>query len=367
MRRLVLVLLSALLLLPAAAQADQAAPPATSASAAVLMDGESGRVLYGENIQEPMLIASTTKLMTALVAAEQGGDLDQIVVIRPEWVGVEGSSIYLKAGEEISLRGLLYGLLLQSGNDAARAIACHVAGDEESFARKMNEKAAQLGMEHSSFANASGLNQEGHYSTAYDMALLAQACLAHPVVSEICATQHIRVGNRTLVNHNKLLQRYPGCVGMKTGYTQLAGRTLVSAARRDGRTLICVTLDDRDDWRDHAALLDYGFSQYRAAALCTQGEEMGRAAVSGSLLPNVAAGAARSLAYPLAEGEDLTMEVVWHTPLSAPVEQGKVVGQAQWLLEGRVVAQVELIALHGAPCAQVSQRSWWERLLGRGA
>ena len=243
----------------------------THASCAILMDAESGRVLFEQDIHRPRLIASTTKLLTALVAVEQAEDLDEMVSVKGEWLGSEGSSIYLKAGEEISLRGLLYGLLLQSGNDAAMAIACHTAGSEADFVARMNEKAAQLGMDDSSFANPSGLNDNGHYSTAYDMALLARACLENETVAEICATRSITIGTRTFVNHNKLLYRYEGCVGMKTGFTEKAGRTLVSAATRDGQTLICVTLNDGDDWNDHCKLLDYGFQTYPRRVLCPWG------------------------------------------------------------------------------------------------
>ena len=171
-RTAVLAALTALLLLCPPARAVS-----TNASCAVLMDAESGRVLYEQNSHQPRLIASITKLMTALVAVEQGADLDEAVTVKGEWLGSEGSSIYLKAGEEITLRGLLYGLLLQSGNDAAMAVACHTAGSEAEFVALMNRRAAELGMKDSSFANPSGLNDDQHYSTAYDMALLAQACL----------------------------------------------------------------------------------------------------------------------------------------------------------------------------------------------
>ena len=232
------------------------------AAGAVLMDAESGRVLYGHNAHKPRLIASTTKLMTALVAVERAVDLDETVTVKGEWLGSEGSSIYLRAGEEITLRGLLYGLLLQSGNDAAMVIACHTAGSVEEFVELMNRRAAELGMKDSSFANPSGLDHENHYSTPYDMALLARACLDNSTGVELCATKSITVGTRTFVNHNKLLWRCEGCVGMKTGFTEKAGRTLVSAAVRDGQTLICVTLNDGDDWNDHRKLLDYGFRTY---------------------------------------------------------------------------------------------------------
>ena len=334
----------------------------TSASCAILMDADSGRVLYGQNIHEPRLIASITKLMTALVAVEHTDDLEEIVTIQPEWVGIEGSSIYLQAGEEISVKGLLYGLLLQSVNDAARALACHVAGSVDAFVAMMNEKAAQLGMVHTSFANPSGLNHEDHYSTAYDMALLACACLKNSTVAEACAAQSAVVGGRTFYNHNKLLQRYDGCVGMKTGYTELAGRTLVSAARRNGQTLVCVTLNDGNDWVDHCNLLDYGFEQYPREVLCSRGEMFGSVPVFGSLVPTMEVVAAQEAAYPLAAGETVELDVELAGGLTAPVTAGTVVGAAVWTLNGEPVAQTDLVCVSSAFRDVRQPRSLWERI-----
>lgn len=336
----------------------------THASCAILMDAESGRVLYEQNIHQPRLIASITKLLTALVAVEQGSDLDQVVTVKGEWLGSEGSSIYLKAGEEITLRGLLYGLLLQSGNDAAMVIACHTAGSEADFVALMNARAAELGMKDSSFANPSGLNDDKHYSTAYDMALLAQACLQNETVADICATRSITIGTRTFVNHNKLLYRYGGCVGMKTGFTEKAGRTLVSAATREGQTLICVTLNDGDDWNDHCKLLDYGFETFPRQALCQTGEVLGSVAVEGSLIPTVAAVTAEEAGYPLRAGEALTMEVELDRSIRAPYEAGAVIGEALWKKDGELVARIPLVAQSGAGLDVREPLSWWWRLWG---
>ena len=334
----------------------------THASCAILMDAESGRVLYEQNIHQPRLIASTTKLLTALVAVEEGEDLDQVVTVKGEWLGSEGSSIYLKAGEEITLRGLLYGLLLQSGNDAAMAIACHTAGSVEAFVDRMNRRASELGMRNSSFANPSGLNDEKHYSTAYDMALLARACLENETVADICATRSVTVGTRTFVNHNKLLYRYEGCVGMKTGFTEKAGRTLVSAAVRDGQTLICVTLNDGDDWNDHCKLLDYGFQTYPRQALCEKGQVMGSVAVEGSLIPTVAAVTADGAGYPLKAGEKLTMEVELGHSIRAPFEAGAPIGEAVWKKDGEIVVRVPLTAQSGAERDVREPLNLWQRL-----
>ena len=334
----------------------------TGASCAILMDAESGRVLYEHNIHQPRLIASITKLMTALVAVEQAGDLDEVVTVKGEWLGSEGSSIYLKAGEEITLRGLLYGLILQSGNDAAMAIACHTAGSEADFVALMNARAAELEMKNSSFANPSGLNADNHYSTAYDMALLARACLKNETVAGICATKSVTVGARTFVNHNKLLRLCEGCVGMKTGFTEKAGRTLVSAATREGQTLVCVTLNDGNDWNDHCKLLDYGFQIFPRQALCREGEVLGSVAVEGSLIPAVAAVTAQGAGYPFKEGEELTLDVELAPSVRAPFAAGKVIGEAVWKKDGEAVARVPLVARSGAGLDVREPLGLWQRL-----
>ena len=334
----------------------------TRAAAAILVDAESGRILYGHNIHERRPIASITKLMTALVAVELTADLDEEFTVAPESVGIEGSSIYLQTNERVTMRGLLYGLLLQSGNDAAAAVACRVAGNEADFAEQMNRRARELGMENSRFTNPSGLSDEDHYSSAYDMALLARACLQNNTVAEICATRSITVGTRTFVNHNKLLSQYEGCIGMKTGYTELAGRTLVSAAQRSGQTLICVTLDDSDDWNDHEALFDYGFARYPSRVLCSQGEVFGGVSVSGSLIPALPVAAADTVRYPLREEETLELTVEIAHGLQAPVAEGMSVGWASWSLNGKVVAETELICAGEAPDDRYRHGSIWERI-----
>ena len=315
----------------------------TSASSAILMDADSGRVLYEHNADEPRLIASVTKLLTALVAAERGPGLDEVVEVRAEWLsGVEGSSIYLQAGEKITMEALLYGLLLESGNDAAAAVACACAGSEAEFAQWMNQKARQLGMSASHFTNASGLNADGHYSTARDLAKLAAACLDNETVSTICASQTATFGTRTFTNHNRLLSLYDGCVGMKTGYTQRAGRTLVSAATRDGQTLVAVTLNDPDDWQDHMELLDYGFSDYPAKQLSQEGEVVGCVPVQGSLVRFVEVAAAEDFFYPLAEGESAQVRVEHDDLVEAPVQAGQTAGRMVYLVGEEEVGWVEL-------------------------
>lgn len=317
--------------------------PAVSAASAVLLDAESGRILYARNENEKRAIASITKLMTALVAAEYLDDLSQTITIQKEWTGIEGTSLYLKAGEEISLETLLYGLLLHSGNDAAVALAAHCAGDVDTFVGWMNQRARDLGMTGTHFSDPNGLGDEDHYSTALDMARLGAACLKNPVVAKIVATKSIVLEGRSFTNHNKLLWQYEGCTGMKTGYTRQAGRTLVSSAERDGQKLVCVTLSDGDDWADHKALLDYGFETYPRRVLAEEGGTLRRMTVEESLLRQVPVVARDTVAYPLKEGEQVTAKIQLPKTARAPVTQGEIAGTVTFYKGERQVGRTYLV------------------------
>ncbi len=231
---------------------------AISAQKAILMDSTTGRVIFEQRADEESLIASTTKIMTALVALGHDSPQKRITIKGNHMT--EGSSMYLKVGEQVTVEELLYGLLLCSGNDAALALAEACSGSVGDFVAEMNDKAQALGMESTSFANPNGLDDEAHYSTARDMARLAACAAQNPGLMRIASTRQVTVGGRTMTNHNRLLRDVEGCVGLKTGYTKAAGRTLVSCAVRQGQLLVAVTLNDGDDWRDHAALYDYGFA-----------------------------------------------------------------------------------------------------------
>ena len=247
-----LVFAMLLTFLPCQAEAIQ-----LSATAAILMDADSGEILYEKDAGRRMRIASTTKIMTALVALDRARLTDTITVTAAHMV--EGSSMYLKPGETVTVEELLYGLMLCSGNDAALALA-DCCGGLEKFVQAMNDKAAALGMQDTSFANPNGLDDENHYSTARDMAVLAAYAAQNPTFRRICSTRTATVGSRTMTNHNKLLSQVEGCIGMKTGYTKAAGRTLVSCAQRDGCRLVAVTLCDGNDWADHKSLYEMGFA-----------------------------------------------------------------------------------------------------------
>ena len=231
------------LLLPCRAEALT-----TSAASAVLIEQESGRVLYAQNADEERLIASITKIMTAVTALEHGKLQQEYTVTAADMA--EGSSMYLKPGDRLRLEELLYGLMLASGNDAALAVAHCVSGGVEDFVELMNDTAQRLGMTHSHFANPNGLDAPEHYSSAADMAVLTAYALKNNDFRRIVSTASVTVGERYLVNHNKLLRLCEGCIGVKTGFTKAAGRTLVSAAARGGMTLVCVTLNDGNDWND---------------------------------------------------------------------------------------------------------------------
>ena len=331
--------------------------PAVSAASAVLLDAESGRILYARNENEKRAIASITKLMTALVAAEYLDDLSQTITVRKEWTGIEGTSLYLKAGEEISLETLLYGLLLHSGNDAAVALAAHCAGDVETFVGWMNQRARDLGMTGTHFSDPSGLGDEDHYSTALDMARLGAACLKNPVVAKIVATKSIVLGGRSFTNHNKLLWQYEGCTGMKTGYTRQAGRTLVSSAERDGQKLVCVTLSDGNDWADHKALLDYGFETYPRKVLAEEGGTLRRMTVEESLLRQVPVVARDTVAYPLTDGEQVTAKIQLPKTARAPVTQGEIAGTVTFYKGERQVGRTYLVWGKSAGQDVISQAS----------
>lgn len=248
-------------ILAAAHLAAVSPAPRDSAASAVLMHADTRQVLYEKNADARMLIASTTKIMTALVVLESCA-LTERVGIDARSAGTEGSSMYLREGEEYSAEELLYGLMLISGNDAAVALALHVSDSIEDFAELMNEKAAELGMENTHYVNPHGLDAEGHYSTARDMALLAAYAMENPDFARIASTKSVEIRGNTLQNHNRLLFTYPGCIGLKTGYTMAAGRTLVSCAERDGERYIVVTLCDKNDWKDHESLYDWAFESF---------------------------------------------------------------------------------------------------------
>jgi len=319
------------------------AAPAVSAQSAVIYHADTGRILYEKNADTPHLIASTTKIMTALVALEQC-DLKETVMATKEMADVEGSSMYLKVGEHYTVEELLYGLMLASGNDAATAIAIHVAGNEAAFAELMNRKAYSLGMTNTHFENPHGLDGETHYSTAVDMAKLMTAAMDNSSFAKIAGTAHITIKGLTYVNHNKLLWQCEGIIGGKTGYTMAAGRTLVTCCQRNGQRLICVTLCDPNDWTDHAALYNWAYEAYQNHVLLPQQTRY--------LVPVVSAEERKIAVEPLTDvtvfaesANDASYTVELPPFVYGPVHTGDKLGRIVIKLEGREVGEVPLVSM----------------------
>lgn len=325
-----------------------------SAASSVCIDLDSGRVLYAHNENQPMQIASTTKIMTALIVLENC-ELEEKVKIPVEAVGVEGSSLYLKAGEVITVQDLLYGLMLQSGNDAAVALAIHCAGSVENFGALMNAKAKQLGLNNCHFVNPHGLSQEGHLCSAYDLAVISAEAMNDPDFTAIVSAKSYSFGDRTIVNHNKLLRIYDGAVGIKTGFTKAAGRTLVGAAEKNGQTLITVTLSAPNDWNDHVQLFDYGFEVYPKTEIICDGEVMARLPVAGSNEDTVTVVADNDFYYPLKDSDKTEVALYISDFLIAPVQQGQYIGSAVVRLNGEKIGEVILSAGHSVAAEEVEK------------
>lgn len=344
--------------------------PSVSAKSAVLAEVGSGEVLFEKNADERLPMASTTKIMTALVALEHAAP-ETVVTVPREAVGVEGSSIYLFEGEQLTLEELLWALLLASANDAAAAIAWGVAGGVEPFAALMNEKAAALGLRDTHFVNPHGLDDPDHYTTARELAIIARAALGNDLIRRMVATEKTTIphngtaGVRLLVNHNKLLRRYKGAIGVKTGYTRRSGRCLVSAAEREGVTLLAVTINAPSDWNDHAAMLNAGFAALTSVTLASPGgiaaEVPAVGGVAGSV--TVANTALCRVTLPADHGQ-ITAAVELPRFVYAPVGAGEVVGRVVWRMDGRTIAEVELLARTDVP-ATPKKAGWFRRLRDR--
>ena len=339
MKRLIATAAAALL---AAAVFFPIGAEAVSAKRAYVLDAVTGRVLYEKNPHERSLIASTTKIMTALVVCEQCNVLDRMRIPR-EAVGIEGSSMYLREGEVLTLQELLYGLMLSSGNDAAVALAIYCGGTVEGFAQLMNDKARNLGLRDTHFENPNGLDSPGHYSTARDLAVLAAYAMENPIFQKTVSAKSLMMGQRYLSNHNKLLWRVEGADGVKTGYTRAAGRILVSSAVRDGRRLVAVTIDDPDDWNDHADFLEEGFSRYSLQQVVRKGDRIDTLEVVGGEAQKVAVIAAEDFSYSLAEEEKTCLMLPGPGFVYAPAVEGAAAGYAYVLLEGKAVGKVPVV------------------------
>ncbi len=349
MKRLLACFLALILLFPLALPCSAKAL-SVSAKSALLMDATTGQVLYQKNAFVRLPMASTTKIMTAIVAIESF-DLEKEIEISPDATGIEGSSIYLYPKERLTMEALLYALLLESANDAATAIAIAVAGSNEAFAEKMNEKAQALGLCDTHFENPHGLDSSEHYTTAYDLAKLASYALSNETFQKICSTYKMKIplntdeGVRVLVNHNKMLHLYEGAVGVKTGFTKKSGRCLVSAAKRDGLLLVAVTLSAPDDWNDHKAMLDFGFSRYTRDTYAEKGRYAVSLPVVNGKKETLTAVNSDTLAATLKrEHGEVTCRIEAPRFLYAPVNEGDIVGRIICVCDGKEIASCDLIA-----------------------
>ena len=336
---------------------------AVSAENAIVLDAATGRVLYEKSADERGLIASTTKIMTALVVCEQCNVLDRMRIPK-EAVGIEGSSMYLKEGEVLTIQELLYGLMLHSGNDAAVALAIYCGGTVEGFVELMNDKAHLIGLKDTHFENPNGLDSPGHFSTARDMAILTAYAMKNPIFSKTVSTKTVNVTNRSLRNHNKLLWLVDGVDGVKTGYTKAAGRILVSSAVRQGRRLIVVTMNDPNDWKDHTQLLNSGFEQYSVRQVIKKGDCLGYAGIAGGELGEAPLIAADDFSYSFRSDEEPQVLLQEFGVVYAPVVQGQEAGYGYICIDDTVVGKVPVV--FGATVEQYKneERTFWQKIFG---
>lgn len=369
MRRL-LCLLAALLLtlLPCCASAQEVG---TSAKACIIIDEASGRVLISHNAEAALPMASTTKVMTALLAIELG-DLDAPVTCSRNAFGVPGTSIYLAEGETLTLREMLYGLMLASGNDAATAIAEHIGGTVADFCHMMTARAAELGCTNTAFLTPHGLPCEGHYTTAHDLALIAREAMTHPIFREIVGTNRATIPwegrsyDRVLNNKNKLLTTYEGATGIKTGYTKKAGRCLVFSANRGGMGIIGVVLNCPDWFNEAARLMDIAFAQYEAATMLHAGDIVQTIPVNHADKASVDAILATDLTSIMPKGTLPQVEIDLPPALDAPIQAGQQIGVARLITNGMTIAEVPLIAANDIARDDFPTRwlMYWRNWLG---
>lgn len=340
-----------------------------SAASAVLYLAETGEVLFEKDSSAQRSMASTTKIMTALLALEQNTP-DRVIEITDEMVNVEGTSAGLRAGDKIYLEDIVYCMLLESGNDAANAAAIAIGGSFSEFAVLMNKRAKEIGMKNTSFVTPSGLDDENHYTTCYDMALLAAEAIENSDFVRICSSASYKVSfidsdkTVTLYNHNKLLGSVDGCIGIKTGFTKKSGRCLVTAAKRDGATLIAVTLKAPDDWNDHKKLLEYGFEQIDKEALDTD---------LGTLAVRVVGSDVKTINVTCEEADipvfengaaEINRKIYLEKFLYAPVESGCIVGYAEYYMGDKMIKKIP-VTTAGSAAAQEPEKGFFEKLKDR--
>ena len=353
--------------IPQLTSANVGSTLSVSAHSAIAIEAQSGEIYFEKNPHEKLPMASTTKIMTALVALENC-DINKEIHVSKDAVGVEGSSVYLYENECLTLEDLLYALLLESANDAAAAIAIEIGGSVEGFAAMMNDKARELGLENTSFENPHGLDSENHYTTACDLAKITMAAIKNPTFEKIVSTYKKVIplnnneGARVLVNHNKLLKNYDGIIGVKTGFTKKSGRCLVSAAERDGVRLICVTINAPNDWQDHENMLDLGFSLYENKTFYEKNEFTYIQDVVGGVDSALTLVNSEPLRAILRNGND---GIIRHIELQkfsyAPIKEGDIIGRIYYTQGDTILASSPLVAAHRVD-AKTKDKSFLQKL-----
>ena len=319
----------------------------TSAKASILINADTGEVIYSQNQNEKLPMASTTKIMTALLLCEEG-NMEKGITVTPQMVKVEGPSMGLLGGDKVTYKALLYGMLLASGNDAANVTAYALGGTIDGFVNMMNQRAKELGLNNTHFETPSGLDGDEHYTTAEDLANLARVCMDNPLFKEAASTKAITLeyGNppyrRTLTNHNKLLKIFEGAVGVKTGFTKKAGRCLVSCAEREGKRVIAVTLKDPNDWEDHINLLNYGLEKVKTTVITPEKTDFSISVISSqnqSVEVKIEEYTVSSL-----DTSGFSCEVNLPTFLYAPVKEGDVIGSVVYYKNRTQIARRDIKA-----------------------
>jgi len=327
--------------------------PGVDAASAIVMDAVSGRVLYEKNGYSKRAMASITKIMTAVIALEKG-NMDDIVTVSKRAASVWGSTINLKAGQKMRLMDLMYGMMLNSGNDAAIAVAEHIGGTVESFLEMMNAKAVEIGAINTSFKSPHGLDAPGHYSTAFDIAVITKYALKNPIFSKIVSTIRASIPGRGFYNTNEMLELYPGADGVKTGYTGQAGRCLVTSATRDNWRIISVVLNSPTRTKraqSSKSILDYAFINYRLYKLLNIHETIAVIPVSKGIYREVRVQPVENITYPLRADEHDALNTRLELParVEAPLSEGKILGTIYFEVNGRVFAQSDLKAISEIP------------------
>lgn len=337
-----------------------------SAASAVLVDGDTGEILFEKDAYTRRSMASTTKIMTSLLAVESG-KLDDTVTVK-EKIYIEGTALGLEKGDKLTLKTLCYGMLLESGNDAAVLTGIFLSGSEEKFSQLMNKKAAEIGMKSTSFVTASGLDDEEHYTTAYDMALLGSYAVKNKVFREICSTKSYKAEyispdkTQYFSNHNRLLNSCEGVFGLKTGFTKKSGRCLVSACERDGKVLVAVTLKAPDDWNDHRKLYEYGYSLYESNDFFS--DNLSAASVSGSQNNSVKLRYTDCGSVAVKTDSDIQVKTYLKRFYYAPIKKGDVLGKTIVYQNGASVAERQIVSVEDAPAikeTEIKRRSLKQR------